>query len=278
MNRWIRLDINWGHSEWLCVLSAESRLVWIELLCYVKAFGTGGRARAMTPDRFARRIYVGEESVLQLLRAAEIGGALDIVDHDWMIANWDKYQKDETAAERMRRYRENKKSDSKQDHVTDVTRNERNVTDVTATKTKTKTVTITNTAGSSSEAVPPWWDSSEDSLAQELCRTVYESDAAERVRVCTESNMLRMLGRVRQYAPDDDAVRLLGSSVVEYLANKPKQKILDLPATIENWAKRRESEWRKARYFRDKDQQSSPKPPEETTKLVVIDGKVVVAK
>lgn len=143
--RWIRLDLSWSHSEWLSVLSAESRLAWVELLCYVKGFGTDGRARTMTPDRFARMIYVGEESVRQMLRAAEIHGSLAIIDNDWVIVKWSKYQGDETAAERMRRYRENRKARSVEsagdDPVTDVTRNARNVTDVTGTETETETET-----------------------------------------------------------------------------------------------------------------------------------------
>lgn len=130
--RWIRLDLSWSHSQWLSIMSAESRLAWVELLCYVKGFGTAGRARAMTPDRFARMIYVGEESVRQMLNAAEIHGALTVVENDWVIVKWAKYQGDETGAERQRRFKENRKASSG---------NAGNalVTEVTATETVTET-------------------------------------------------------------------------------------------------------------------------------------------
>lgn len=108
MKRWLKLDITWSHSEWLSVLSAESRLTWIELLCYVKGYGTAGKARAITPERFARMVYLGEESVRQLLKAAEIHGALEIQGHDWVITKWEEYQGD-TGAERKKAWRDKKR-------------------------------------------------------------------------------------------------------------------------------------------------------------------------
>jgi hypothetical protein len=93
----------------------------------------------MTPDRFARMIYVGEESVRQMLKAAEVHGAIAIVEGDWIIVKWRQYQSDESAPERMRRHRANQKE---RESVTDVTRNARNVTDVTTTETETETETI----------------------------------------------------------------------------------------------------------------------------------------
>lgn len=143
--RWIRLDIGWSHSDWLSVLSAECRLAWIELLCYVKAFGSAGRVKALNPDRFARMIYVGEEAVRQLLKAAELHGALSVDGSDWVIDKWRDYQGDEGASERMQRYRERQKSGRVEpeecETVTGVTRNGRNVTDVTTTETETETET-----------------------------------------------------------------------------------------------------------------------------------------
>lgn len=110
--KWLRLDISWSTSDWLCVLSAEARLAWVELLCYVKAYGTAGRARAKSPEAFARMIYVGEESIRQLLKAAEMHGALSVVEGDWIIVKWREYQCDENNANRQARFRENQKSRS----------------------------------------------------------------------------------------------------------------------------------------------------------------------
>lgn len=110
--KWLRLDISWSTSDWLCVLSAEARLAWVELLCYVKAYGTAGRARAKSPEAFARMIYVGEEAVRQLLKAAEMHGALSVVEGDWLIVKWREYQGDESNAERQARFRENQKARS----------------------------------------------------------------------------------------------------------------------------------------------------------------------
>lgn len=110
--KWLRLDISWSTSDWLCVLSAEARLAWVELLCYVKAYGTAGRARAKSPEAFARMIYVGEEAVRQLLKAAEMHGALTVVEGDWLIVKWREYQGDESNAERQARFRENQKARS----------------------------------------------------------------------------------------------------------------------------------------------------------------------
>lgn len=107
--RWIALDITWGSSAWLSVLSAECRLTWVELLCYVKGSGTEGRVRAMPAARFARMIYVGEESVIQLFKAAETHGALRLEDGHWVITKWNEYQHGITSTERVRRFREKQK-------------------------------------------------------------------------------------------------------------------------------------------------------------------------
>lgn len=112
MGRWLKLEVSWSMSPWVCVLSAESRLAWIELLCYVKTSGFGGRAKAPAATAFARRCFIGEEAVRQMLMAAEADGALQIVDGEWVVKNWHKYQDDETHAERQARYRAKKKQES----------------------------------------------------------------------------------------------------------------------------------------------------------------------
>lgn len=134
--RWLRLDLSWQSSEWLGVLSAESRLTWINLLCYVKGFGSRGRVRSMAPSRFAQMTFVGEESVRQLLIAAESSGALTIEGSEWCIAKWSEYQSDETNAERQARFREKQRQ---------VESNGSNALLTEVTPTNTNTNTSTNT-------------------------------------------------------------------------------------------------------------------------------------
>ena len=108
-SRWIRVNVDWDDSPWLDVLSAESQLAWIKLLCLVKKEGTGGRVKAKEPAVAAKRWGVGTEHVTKLLRAAQDDGALLIEDGCWVLQNWCKYQ--DNSAERMRRYRERGRDD-----------------------------------------------------------------------------------------------------------------------------------------------------------------------
>ena len=105
MNRYIRLDTVWSTSPWLSVLAAEARLCWIELLCYVKGHGRNGRVKALHPLVASRMWFVGEESVRQLLMAAEKHGAISLHEQDWIVDKWDKYQGDPTASERQARFK-----------------------------------------------------------------------------------------------------------------------------------------------------------------------------
>ena len=108
-DRWLKLTTNWMESEWLLVLSAESRLAWVQLLCYVKGHGSGGRVKIKSASVFARQNFMGEESVDQMLRAAKMDGAITEDDGSWVVTNWPRYQGDETNAERQRRFKLNKK-------------------------------------------------------------------------------------------------------------------------------------------------------------------------
>lgn len=106
MNRFIRLDTMWSASEWISTLSAEARLVWVELLCYVKNAGRDGKAKALHPEIAARMWFLGAESVRQLLIAAERHGALRVEGSNWVVVKWAAYQGDPTNAERQSRFRE----------------------------------------------------------------------------------------------------------------------------------------------------------------------------
>ena len=133
-SRWIRISIDFYLSRWVLPLSAEAKLAWIMLLSHVKGHGSSGVCKAIDPTTAARLWFMGEESVRQMLIAAQSGGALAITDGEWTVVKWIQYQGDETAAERMKRYRDKQ---SQFNSVTGVTRNDTPVTDVTTTETET---------------------------------------------------------------------------------------------------------------------------------------------
>lgn len=112
-NRYVKLNANWMDSEWLIVLSAEARLAWVQLLCYVKAYGIGGRVKSKSPAVFAKQNFLGEESVEQMLRAAKADSALEIEEGEWVLTGWSQHQGDATNADRQKRYRENHKQPEK---------------------------------------------------------------------------------------------------------------------------------------------------------------------
>jgi len=144
--RWVRLNIDFDDSPWLFVLSAESQLAWIKLLCHMKRDGIGGTCKALAPLVAAKKWGVGDESVVKMLQAAVADGALVIDGKEWTLTNWNSHQEtDMNAALRMRRHRERKQKEQGED-VTPVTRNDRNVTRntrnacrVTETETETET-------------------------------------------------------------------------------------------------------------------------------------------
>lgn len=189
--RWIRLDLSWSHSQWLSVMSAESRLAWVELLCYVKGFGTAGRARAMTPDRFARMIYVGEESVRQMLNAAHMHGALAIIENDWVIAKWAQYQGDETGAERQRRFKENRKS-------RDGNGGNALVTVVTATETVTETETIDSSKEELSVVTDEKPKTGKSQILEDAVQTVIDHLNAVTSRSFTSRSAANLRARIRE--------------------------------------------------------------------------------
>lgn len=115
---WIRLETSWALSEWLAPLSSEARLCWVMLLCHVKAQGQHGTCRALSPLVAARHWFVGEESVRQMLMAAEAHGALVVSEGVWTISKWRDYQGDPTAAERQRRRRDRQKEPEQPQNVT----------------------------------------------------------------------------------------------------------------------------------------------------------------
>lgn len=103
-SRWLRLNVDWSKSDWLIVLSAESRLAWIELLCYCKVYGNGrGSCPKRSPLSLSRIFYMGEESVSQMLMAAKAEGALAEDGENWTLTAWSEYQSPGT--ERQRKFR-----------------------------------------------------------------------------------------------------------------------------------------------------------------------------
>ena len=109
MNRYFKLDTAWDARPWIQALSAEAQNVWIKLQCYVAAHGLGGRVNALTTAHAARMFWVGEETVRQLLTAAELAGQLEISTDYWILTTWKDEQGYVQAKERMRKLRERKK-------------------------------------------------------------------------------------------------------------------------------------------------------------------------
>lgn len=138
MSRWIRLDTTWSSSGWIAALSPASRLVWVEILCYIRAHGVDGRAKRLTPEVVSSRYVTGVtcRDVTALLDAAIDDGALKIDGGDWVITNRDVFVGDPTSAVRSRRYRESKSrlSPSRDERARSVT-----------SRDATPTVTVTDT-------------------------------------------------------------------------------------------------------------------------------------
>jgi hypothetical protein len=107
-------------------------------------------------------VGISTGDVSALLKAAIADGALEEVDGHWIITGWKGHQGDPTAASRMRRLR----------GVTDVTRNDRNVTPTeTETETSTKTERKTDRRASKRwRFVPDDWQPTarHEQLAAEL--------------------------------------------------------------------------------------------------------------
>ena len=104
--RWLRLDVTWDHSEWVCMLSAEGQLAWIKLLCHVKTHGVQGEAKAISPAVAARHWGVSPAAVEEMEEAARQDGALYRENGAWVVTAWNEYQKpDATNADRQRRWR-----------------------------------------------------------------------------------------------------------------------------------------------------------------------------
>lgn len=121
---WFKLSVTWADSEWVDALEPAARLAWVHLIGHVKANGYGGKVKAIPESRFAGRYNLPIEAVQAMLAAAVKDHALVMEGGRWAIANWDNYQGDSGAAERMRRMREKKSAPD----VTEVTRNGRHVT------------------------------------------------------------------------------------------------------------------------------------------------------
>ena len=110
MSSWIRLNIDWDDSEWVFEMSGLSRLSWITLLCHTRKTGTKGRTKRLSYTVAAKRWGVGANDVEKMEQAALADGALLIEDDEWVIVNWNVYQKvDTTNAKRQARFKESRK-------------------------------------------------------------------------------------------------------------------------------------------------------------------------
>jgi hypothetical protein len=76
------------------------------LLAYTKRSGIRGRVGVISTRVFARRIDALPEAIEEMLAAGVKDGALQIIDGDWVVTSWDKYQNPITV--RVQRHREKK--------------------------------------------------------------------------------------------------------------------------------------------------------------------------
>jgi hypothetical protein len=111
LSDWFRLNVDWHESEWLAALPWGVRAIWPLILGHVKANGRGGVCREPITSRFCAQYDIPLEAYNALRNAAVTDGALRVADGDWVVSNWEDYQKeDPTNAERQRRHRERKKA------------------------------------------------------------------------------------------------------------------------------------------------------------------------
>lgn len=106
-SRWIRLDVDWIDTPWVCALHPLARYCWLQLLCYTKRTGVRGRVKALDLTVAAKRWDVDADSINDMLQAAIGDGAVAEEGDDWVVVSWSKYQNDPNAAERQRRRRGN---------------------------------------------------------------------------------------------------------------------------------------------------------------------------
>ena len=109
--RWIRLDAEFDESQWVNELTVAAQLAWVKLLCRVKRHGVQGRCKRPDPQVWGKQTKCGVRAVLAMEAAAVKDEALSIVDGDWIVHNWPKYQIDPRNSERVRRHRERRKKD-----------------------------------------------------------------------------------------------------------------------------------------------------------------------
>jgi hypothetical protein len=108
-SRWVRLDVDFGDTEWLFPLSGLAELAWVKLLAYAKRSGIRGRVRCLSPSVAAEKWKCGLDAFDEMMTAATAGDnpAVIEVDGDWFLTGWDRYNPiDRTNADRQRHLRE----------------------------------------------------------------------------------------------------------------------------------------------------------------------------
>ena len=105
---WIALAIDFTDSEMFrAVEGFESAthgevLAWICLLCWIKAFGRGGRARVVKSD-FAARYHLSMRAVEGMLSRAQKCAAVKSDGEFVSVCNWDIYQGKASSAKYRKR-------------------------------------------------------------------------------------------------------------------------------------------------------------------------------
>jgi len=259
--RWFKANIYWV-PEWLIDASDGARLAWIQLIAYAKASGSGGRVKAMSPRAFARAWFLSSDAVVsEMLTLAIADGAIEEDEDQWVLTGWAKHQGDETAANRMVRYRERKKKGdavtepvTEDDTVTPVTRNDRNVTLVTEIRREEKRLEENTTP------LPPtgesqWWDGDEapvGKLAQRIASIKLQSgkpgfDPSD-IRKVPLANLLE---RVSKIDPGKEFASVLDA--FEEYHGKQRKAPYKLPhSALGDWVTKREADWLRLKAARER--------------------------
>ena len=88
---WLALTIDWMHSRMFDKATPAARLAWVYLLCWVKAYGRGGRAKVRA-ELLSKHYSISVRSIDEMLKTARKHKAITVEDDVVTICNWRTYQ------------------------------------------------------------------------------------------------------------------------------------------------------------------------------------------
>lgn len=88
------------NSGWVAAMSPSSRLCWVNLLCYARAFGKNGSVTLPAMTTLAQVWGVKERDVSDMIDAAQASEAVRVSGSRVSICKWNIYQNGRTATTR----------------------------------------------------------------------------------------------------------------------------------------------------------------------------------